>query len=105
MSLRCVCIHHIVIYIPTNSQGDAVTNDGESSKRIVPLVLPTQLESDESDSDDDETYGNKTLPNEYNNTDEDVEREEESEPPGIDETTIGMDNLKENERKKVCPVQ
>ncbi len=75
----------------------------ESSKRIVPLVLPTQLESDDSDSDDDKTYGKKTLPYEYNNTDEDIDGEEGSGSPRMDIAILSNDHLKETESKKVCP--
>ncbi len=77
--------------------------NGESSKHIVPLVLPTQLESDDSDSEDDKTENRKTLPYEDINTDEDIDEDEGAGSPRIDITTRSNDRLKENESKKVCP--
>jgi hypothetical protein len=50
--------------------------NGESSKHIVPLILPTQLESDDSDSEDDKTEDRKTLPHKDSNTDEDIDGDE-----------------------------
>jgi hypothetical protein len=38
--------------------------DKESHKHIVPLVLPTQLESKDSDSEDDKMEDGETLKNE-----------------------------------------
>jgi len=38
--------------------------DKETPKHIVPFVLPTQLESKDSDSEDDKTEDGETLKNE-----------------------------------------
>ena len=74
----------------------------ESSKHIVPLVLPTQLDSDDSDSEDDKTENRKTLPHEDSKTDEDIDGDEGAGLPKIDITTRSNDKLKEKGSKKVC---
>ncbi len=76
--------------------------NGKSSKHIVPLVLPTQLESDDSDSENDNTENRKTLPYEDNNTDEDIDGDKGAGSPRIDITTRSNDHLKEKGSKKVC---
>ena len=74
----------------------------ESPKRIVPLVLPAQLESDDSDSEDDKKEGWKTLPNEDTKADEDIDGHESITFLEIDNTTRKNDHLNEVESKKVC---
>ena len=52
--------------------------DKESPKHIVPLVLPTQLESEDSDNDDDKMEDQETLKNEDTKAvvyDEDINRQ------------------------------
>ena len=76
--------------------------NNESPKHIVPLVLPTQLESDDSDSEDDKTEDKKTLPNKYSNTDEDIDGRKCAGFLEIDITTRRDDHLNEKGSKKVC---
>jgi hypothetical protein len=76
--------------------------NGESSKHIVPLVLPTQLESDDSDSKDDKTENRNTLPYKDINIDEDIDGDEGAGSPRIDITTHSNNHLKEKGSKKVC---
>jgi hypothetical protein len=66
-------VYNIVIYI---TQDKTETTDEDTRQAIVPLVLPTQLESEDSDSDcedrskDDPEQGVDQKPEEY---DEDVD--------------------------------
>jgi hypothetical protein len=69
-------VYIVVIYI---TQDETETTDVDSRQTIVPLVLPTQLESEDSDSDcedgskDDPEQGVDQKPEAY---DEDVDRDE-----------------------------
>ncbi len=70
----------------------------ESPKHIVPLVLPTQLESKDLDSEDDKREEGKTLKNEDTKAvvyDEDIDGHESTAFLEIDKTTLRDDHLNE----------
>jgi hypothetical protein len=79
--------------------------DKESPKHIVPLVLPTQLESKDSDSEDDKMEDGETLKNEDTKTvvyDEDIDGHKSAAFLEIFKATCRDDHLNEEASKKVC---
>ena len=74
----------------------------ESPEHIAPWVLPTQLESNDSDSGDDKTEDEKTLPNEDKKADDDVDGHENAGFLELDITTHRDDHFNEEESKKLC---
>ena len=87
------------------SQVVSIVTEKESPRHIVPLVLPTQFESEDSDSEDDKTDDGKTLKNEDTKAlvyDEDIDGQKSTSFLDF-EKNISIDDHKNKDRtEEVC---
>jgi hypothetical protein len=81
--------------------------DKESPKHIVPLVLPTQLDSKDSNSEDDKTEDGKTLKNKDTKAvvyDEDIDGHESTAFLEMDKTSHRDDHKTRRKAKRYVTV-